>query len=209
MVELDHILLGAPDLEEGALRFETLTGVRPATGGSHAGFGTRNRLASLGEGLYFEVIAPDPAQPAAATRAERLSAMPGPALVGYCLRADGFDGLAGAVAAAGLRSREPVDMSRVRADGVRLQWSILHLEHPDGTDAGLPFLIDWKGSPHPSLSTPAGCRLKRFVALHPDADRLAAAFRALGVALEVSRALRPGCLAELDTPCGPAVLTSA
>jgi hypothetical protein len=55
---VDHLILGARDLDEGIRRLEEQTGVRPKVGGEHPGRGTRNALVSLGKSLYIEILAP-------------------------------------------------------------------------------------------------------------------------------------------------------
>jgi hypothetical protein len=205
MVELDHILWAAPDLEEGRRCFEALTGVTPAGGGSHPGFGTRNSLASLGNGSYFEIISPDPEQSLAGNRGGRIAGLPHPGLLTFALRSSDLPHLRAAAGTAGLAIEGPITMSRTRPDGVKLVWSVLHLRH-DALGEAVPFVIDWGSSPHPSGSTPSGCRLRSFAALHPDPNPLAAIYRTLSAPVEVKRALRPGFMAVLDTPRGDVVL---
>jgi len=207
MVELDHILWAAPDLEEGRRAFEALTGVTPAGGGSHPGFGTRNSLASLGGGAYFEIISPDPAQSLEGNRGGRIAALPRPGLITFALRSTDLPQLRAAAEAAGLAIDGPIAMSRTRPDGVKLVWSVLHLRH-DGLGDAVPFAIDWGSSPHPSGTTPPGVKLVSFAALHPEPEALAAIYRALGAPVEVKRALRPGFLAVLESPRGEVVLTA-
>jgi len=206
-VELDHILWGAPDLEAGERLFAVLSGVAPARGGVHAGFGTRNSLLSLGDGLYFEIIAPDPAQDIAGTRGARIAAQRGPGLTAFSVRCDDLPAMRRAAEAAGIAIRGPVAMGRTRADGVRLDWSILYFGDETLGDA-VPFAIDWGSSPHPSGSTPRGLHLKSFTALHPDRERLSAVYAALGIPVEVRRAASPGFTAVLGTPRGDLVLTA-
>ena len=85
---LDHLLIGAPTLEQGIAWLEERTGVRAAPGGSHPGLGTWNALASLGPAQYIEVIAPDPSQPGVATfYAPRLRDLREPRIVTWAARA--------------------------------------------------------------------------------------------------------------------------
>lgn len=204
-VELDHLLWAAPDLDEGARLFERLTSVRPAPGGTHPGFGTRNMLAALDGGRYFEIIAPDPAQALRENWGAEIAALPAPAMRGFALGTRDLPGLRRAAEAAGLSVDGPVAMSRARPDGVRLAWSIMPLRSA-ALGPVIPFAIDWGETAHPSASTPSGCRLSSLVALHPKAAALRAVYAAIGVDVPVHAAARPGFVAVLDTPSGPVTL---
>lgn len=57
----------------------------------------------------------------------------------------------------GLVSCDIIDMSRNTRDSTELVWQLLFLQHPQ-----MPFFIDWRGSPHPALSTATGCSLGSF-----------------------------------------------
>lgn len=208
MLTLDHILWAAPDLDDGMRRIEALTGVKPARGGSHPGLGTRNGLMALGDGLYFEILAPDPAQNLDDNLGGRIAALPRPGLIAFALAGDDLAAARAAAGRAGLSADEPVAMSRTRPDGVRLDWSVMYFRHPSFGEPA-PFVIDWGSSPHPSRSTPKGCTLMSFAALHPEPEPLAEAYRALGIPLEVERAAEPGFMARLNSPKGTIVLLGA
>ena len=156
MIALDHLVVMARSLDEGARWLERELGVRPDPGGAHAGFGTHNALLRLGDDVYLEILAPDPGQPAPAR--PRLFGLDepetrrliedGPRLLHWVARTDDLPGaltrLAGGagVAAQDLGLQTPMrrgDLAwslAIRADGAR-PWG------------GLPSLIDWAGAPHP------------------------------------------------------------
>ncbi len=64
LLELDHIVVGAATLEEGAAHVEHALGVALSDGGKHTFMGTHNKLLRLGTDAYLEVIAIDPTTPA-------------------------------------------------------------------------------------------------------------------------------------------------
>ena len=206
MIELDHLLWAAPDLDGGTAALAALTGVTPARGGSHPGFGTRNSLLSLGT-TYLEIIAPDPAQALAGNRGGFIAALPGPGLLTYAVRTPDLAGFAAAAARAGLAVADPIAMSRTRPDGVHLAWTVQHARSDAFPDL-VPFAIDWEASPHPSGTTPPGCRLLDLSVLHPVPEPLTAIYAALGLPIAVKRALRPGLTASLASRHGEVVLTS-
>lgn len=207
-VELDHILWAVPDLDAGSRAFAALTGIEPGRGGSHAGFGTRNALVGLDRGTYLEIIAPDPAQPLAGNRGGAIAAMPRPGLITFAVRTDDLDAYRQAAEAAGVGIEGPVAMGRTRPDGVRLDWACLYVRHPVYGEA-IPFAIDWKGSPHPSATTPAGLSLTSFAVLHPEPEPLRAIYARIGVPVAVHRAAHPGFLAVLAGPRGDVTLLGA
>jgi hypothetical protein len=61
--EIDHIVLAARTLNEGAAFVRERFGFEPSPGGKHAGLGTHNLLVPLQRRRYLEIIAIDPDAP--------------------------------------------------------------------------------------------------------------------------------------------------
>lgn len=150
---VDHLVVGAADLDTGIEWVRARLGVAPVFGGVHDGSGTRNALIGLG-GPYLEVLALDPAQhvDSPSMLRSQLGRLVAPELMTVAV---GRAPLAAGVA-----------MSRVRPDGVRLEWEL------EFTDTPL-FFIDWKGSPRPGPGLPDGGRITSLTITTPDVAALA------------------------------------
>lgn len=192
---LDHLVVAAADLEEGARWVEERLGVGLDPGGRHAVFGTHNLVLSLGPDCYLEVIAVDPDAPPPArprwfeldrpTMRERLAA--GPALVHWVVRVDSVDEIS-----------DPLELSRgdnrwvigVRADG----------SMPLGGLA--PSRILWRTPPPSTLLPDKGIRLNELRLSTREPAAMTDAVEGVTGPVVVL-AGRPGLNATLDTPGGP------
>ncbi|MDO9708424.1 VOC family protein [Paracraurococcus lichenis] len=211
MAEIDHIVLGARTLEEGAAFIEQHLGVRPRKGGTHEGFGTHNMLLGLGRGTYLEIIAPDPAQPdpphgrpfdlddpslKVALEAE-------PRLIAWVARTPLLDAV---VARLGHRAGEVKEMSR--AD---LHWRMAFPPQRQDMDNLIPALIEWKGEGASSRIPDSHVRLLQLEAEHPEAEavRTALAERGLEEAMRVRRSPHARLIARLKRADGQEVTLSS
>ena len=204
---IDHLMWGVPDLDAGVRAAEELFGVTPLPGGSHPGLGTRNALLGLGDGVYLEILAPDPAQSLAGTMGETLRLLQAPALVTFAVASDQLVALADDLREHGYRPRGPVPTQRTTPAGELLAWDLLFVGgHSFG---GLcPFFIDWRDSPHPSVTVPVGARLQDVALGSPDADVLAPLLADLRIPVTVTPDAEPWLRATLTGAFGDVVLSS-
>ena len=203
---LDHLVVAAVTLDEGVAWCEATLGITPGPGGQHPLMGTHNRLFSIASPgfpfAYFEIIAIDAQAPAPArhrwfdlddaaqqTRLRR----EGPQLVHWVARVDDASAAVAALQAQGIDRGEVIAASRPTPLGL-LQWQIT--VRPDGQrlfDGLLPTLIQW-GAVHPATSMPdSGVTLVSVEFQHPQAQALASACHAIG-------------LADIPVQAGPAQL---
>jgi hypothetical protein len=202
MVTLDHLVYATTDLDGTCAEIERLWGIRPSTGGQHLGRGTRNALLAFGPASYFEIIGPDPHQPAPpAPRWFAVDAASRPTLVAWAVRAADVSSIAAAAARRGVPLGAVRNGSRKRADGVALSWTFT-----DPTvvvaDGLVPFFIDWGDSPHPAASAAGGVELVAFTGEHPDPVRVREMLDAVGVELQVERGPVAALSATIRTPLG-------
>jgi hypothetical protein len=206
---LDHVMLAAPDLEAAVADFELRTGVHPSEGGRHPGQGSRNVLATLGNGCYLEIIGPDLTQDRSNNFGEVLSRLPAPALLKFATGTRDIEAVhqrasklgLWPLASSGARADGPFAMSRTLPTGEVLKWRLLLLSSAD-YEGYVPFFIQWDSEPHPSRTAATGCVLERFRIEHPDAAGLAKLYSELDVAIDVLPADRPQLNLALQTPKG-------
>jgi hypothetical protein len=203
---LDHIILGARDLDRGVAWVEERTGVRALYGGVHPGRGTRNALLALGPSCYLEIIAPDPQQASPAWFTQVLT-MTDPRLITWAVHTPDLSTLAQTAIAAGLPIDGPHDGARSRPDGKILSWRLFHFW--DDRGGLLPFFIEWsRDSVHPAADAPSGCQLERFHLQSPHASELARILQTLAVEVPAEPGEKPLICARLATPNGVVELTS-
>ena len=168
MINLDHIVIAAQDLEQGAEYLRATLGVDIAPGGKHQSMATHNLLMQLGNDCYLEVIAIDPegetprhprwfALDTAQMRAEIRNQ---PRLITWVVNTGDLRSLAGN---ADFDIGAPTALSRDA-----LSWEIALPE--DGrllANGMLPYCIQWHSSPHPSQNmADTGCLLQQLNVHH-------------------------------------------
>ncbi|MBN9549593.1 MAG: VOC family protein [Alphaproteobacteria bacterium] len=188
-MKLDHFAWATSSIQKGVDEFVRLGGPVAAFGGSHSGQGTCNALASLGDGIYLAIDAPDPTQDQKGTYGEVLS------------RLQGFDLNVFAIACEDLRPAlkvmrshgidcEIVQKIRVRPDGVEMKSSVLETSgHSYGK--AMPHFMQWHTDKHPSLTAPGGCSFVEFHVEHPEPGEIADFYHGFGLNISVKAALLP------------------
>jgi hypothetical protein len=213
MAEIDHLVIGARTLEEGAAYVEAHLGARPGPGGKHDGVGTHNLLLGLGKQCYLEVIAPDPDQPDPPhprpfdldDPAMKLRLEAEPRLIAWVARTPVLDAVVTRLGAHHAGEIRPMRRGK-------LAWRMAMPPQRQDMSNLIPSLIQWddgKGAA-PRLAD-SGVRLAALEAEHPEVDgvRNALAQRGLDEALRIRRSPHARLLARFTRADGTeAVLAS-
>jgi hypothetical protein len=219
---LDHLVVAAASLEQGALWCEQTLGVPPGPGGRHALMGTHNRLLRIdGPGFplaYLEIIAIDPQAPAPGRArwfgldapALQARAARQPVLVHLVARCGDLARHSEAWRAAGLEPGEALQAGRDTPQG-RLQWHIaVRPDGQPGCGGALPTLIQWQGR-HPADAMPPSPVSLRGLVLRglPGAAQALLRWPSPAVSMPAGAAAAgPALSATLQTPRGPVTLDS-
>lgn len=206
--KLDHVVVGASDLEAGAVWMADRLGLAAQGGGVHAGAGTWNRLWRLGE-AYLELIAPDPGQPApphprlfGLDRAEVAAPLAGaPRVIAWVAAVEDLD----ATLAAAPAGFAPARAMRRGA----LSWRLATAEPPLWGGA-FPGLIDWGDSPHPAQAMAEnGARLAGFSLRSAQSGPLETALERAGVSgiVTIGAGAETAFEVEIDCPAGRVTLS--
>jgi hypothetical protein len=223
--EIDHLVVLAADLESGVQWCEATLGITPGPGGEHELYGTHNRLFKIATPTnplaYLEIIAINPhavrpkkKQP---TRwfdmddlALRAAVANEPRLVHFVASTPDLLAARMALRMIAIDRGPAVHASRRTSKGV-LNWQIS--VRADGQrlfHGALPSLIQW-GKPvatdplrlHPRNSLPrSGVTLHSLAVQHPSADKLHAAYEAIGLSHVTVSEGEPNIIATLQTPKG-------
>lgn len=199
---VDHLLLAAPDLEDGINVVEDLLGIRAFIGGRHIGLGTRNALIAIGPASYLEIIAPDPEQTTyRKPRILGIDELKAPKLVAWAAKGDDLEHLASMDLGGGLNLGEVLSSSRSGPDGAELNWRFTD-PFTIIADRIVPFFINWDQSQHPASQAAPGAAMVDFRAEHPEPDVVRGQLDKLGLDLPVSRGLEPALVATIECPKG-------
>ncbi|HYN20786.1 MAG TPA: VOC family protein [Thermoanaerobaculia bacterium] len=167
--QVDHLVLGVSDLNAGIEEFRSRTGVEPVFGGNHPNGGTRNALASLGDGIYIEIIAPNPdaeLSPMFGSLKNLSTLTP----IMWAAAVDDAEAAKALLVSKGHAATPVMKGSRVKPDGSVLKWQTVAVP---SSSSYLPFFIQWdKDSTHPSKSSPAGCSLVSLSITDPNPEAL-------------------------------------
>lgn len=200
--QTDHLIYGTLDLDATVAALEKRLGVRASKGGSHPGEGTRNALYSLGAGVYLEILAIDPDQPDPdRPRWLGIDDLEQPRLLTWVAKGSNLGRLVVHAAEKGVHLGPVIAGSRRQSDGSILHWHVTD-PHVTVADGIVPFFIDWRDTPHPSLSAAKGVVLKGLRGEHPDVSGTRQMLETLGLSLLVDAGPKAALIASLDTPRG-------
>ena len=203
-MRVDHLVWYCADLNHGKNYFAEKMDCESAYGGVHPGEGTANRLMSLSDTTYIEILGRDPAQ-AESCLAPEVRDLDASGLYHWALGGVDIAGLRSHALAAGLNGGELVAGRRTLPNGQLLGWQCFGI-HNHGFGALVPFFIDWLETEHPAKTAPRAGRLEEIEVFSPHAVKLRDLYRSLGIDIQVHDADVPGLSVTLASSKGSTVV---
>ena len=216
-VELDHLVVAARSLQEGADWCEATFGIAPGPGGQHPLMGTHNRLLRLGgtgfARSYLEIIAIDPqaAAPGRArwfgldTPAVQQALAHGPQLLHWVARTGNLDMHRWGLVASGFDPGPSLAAERPTPAGL-LRWRIVVPDDGRPRCGGaLPTIIEWPDI-HPTDHMPDSGLVLQSLQVRGLPAQAAEVLRPRGIELAAGEG--PVLQAVFESPRGPVTLAS-
>lgn len=178
---IDHIVYAVSELENGIHQIHQKLGAKPVYGGRHLHQGTHNALLKLGNGCYFEIIAPDPENKnIKAPRWMGVDLIKEPCITRWAIKSSDISADIRHISALKSGLGESKEGQRMTDTHKLLKWH-LSIPQPSPLVEPIPFLIDWEYSEHPSECLPDICRIESFNLYSDKAEELNQALSALGI----------------------------
>ena len=211
MLQLDHITVAADNLAAGVGHPEAALGVKIPFGGAHPLMGTHNHLLRLGDSLFLEIVAPDPAAGPLSRRrwfglddpAARAGLAASPRLSTWIVATDDIEKT--------LREVPHAVGPAVTVTRGELKWLIgVPVDGSMPFGGAFPTIIQWPRGPHPASRMPdLGCSLVSFEITHPEAETIGRSLRPhfSDPRVKFSVGDKPSLRATILTPGGEHILT--
>ena len=214
-LSIDHIVIAATNLEQGARFIREQLGVDIPFGGVHETMGTHNLLMQLGDSVFLEVIAinPDGAAPGQPRwyglddPYVRAAIADEPALVGWVANTNSIDTVLAAAVKGGMDFGKSVPVTR---GGLSWKFGLPH----DGRLLGagmLPYIIEWETDSHPAaMMADTGCSLVDISIAHPHVGWVGDSLECIGARglVGIVSADAPCLSVRINSPRGVVTLQS-
>ncbi len=205
LFNIDHIVITAPSLDEGAAFAMQSLGVSFQPGGEHERMGTHNMLLRLGKSIYMEVIAPNPNAPNPQHprwfELDNMGSISKPRIATWVARTSDIKNAVNIIT-------EPLGQLMPMSRG-KLNWLITIPSDGKLTLGGtVPALIEWHTEIHPaSVMIDKGCSFIKLELFHPEPQRIKALLESMQIkdsinVCGISNSENPYIAAYINTPGG-------
>ncbi len=215
LTTIDHIVIGAANLEKAAKKVEVLLKTKFSTSGKHSLMATHNRLARLQNSAYVEIIAIDPSAsfPKSCFQEKRWFSLDSDSTQRRLLKGPqplcwvvAVNDIEQSAANCGYSPGRITEMSR--GD---FRWKLTVPNNGELSEGGvLPALIEWPNAKNPAAVMPnSGLILKQLLLSHPNPNSIERILSTLDISGPIDVKLgEPALQFSFEKPDGSDVLFS-